>query len=212
MNLGKALLSSIGPQITLPAVGAPFQGGYYVGRMTPGDGFTYALIVAPRATGQAGTTLQLKTSNTATTGTISTWDGAANTASMITAGAADHPAANFCKGLTIGGYTDWALPAKDQLELIYRQLKPGTAANNTSSGANPSSDPLGSNYTSGSPGQTTVTIFKTGGSEAFITNTYWTSTETSATSNFIQLFTSGSQSSASKTGSTVVRAVRMIKI
>ena len=200
----------------LPGIpGTPYGGGFYAGRIKIGAD-TYLVIFAPKASGEA--LLQWKTDQTATTGTTSTWDGAANTAAMIAAGAAAHPAAQFCKGLTIGGYTDWVLPAKDQLELLYRNLKPDTTANITSSGANPSSDPVGSNYTAGSPAQTEIAAFKTGGAEAFSTGAvYWSSTENTSTNNntntWSQLFSTGSQINSNfKNNSRLVRAVRMIKI
>jgi hypothetical protein len=62
---------------------------------------THALIVAPRATGATGTgytlttNLAWKTANTTTAGTTSSFDGAANTAAMVTAGIANHPAAQL---------------------------------------------------------------------------------------------------------------------
>ena len=197
----------------IPTVaGTPFGGGYYVGRMKPGDGFSYALIVAPKASGEAASLL-LNTSSTATVGTASTWDGAANTAAMIVEGAASHPAASFCRNLTIGSYTDWLLPAKDQLELLYRMLKPEATGNSTSSGTNPSSDPAGAKYTAGSPTQTAIAAFKAGGAEAFATDTYyWTSTEYSSTNNWVQSFSSGDQNNITKSNVSRVRAVRMIKI
>lgn len=193
------------------AAGTPFGGGFYAGRMKIGAQ-SYALIVAPKSSGESAS-LTLKTSQTTTAGTTSTWDGAANTAAMIVAGAAAHPAANFCKNLTIGGYTDWVLPAKDQLELLYRQLKPGATANSTSHGANPSSDPVGANYTAGSPAQTAIAAFKTGGAEAFATDTsYWTSTEYFVLYGWSQIFNNGAQDSNFKDYGYRVRAVRMIKI
>lgn len=195
---------------TPTAAGTPFGGGFYVGRMKV-DGQSYAVIVAPRAQGEA--ILAVKTTNTATAGTTSTWDGAANTAAMIAAGAADHPAAQFCANLTIGGYLDWALPAKDQLELMYRQLKPDATENRTSYGANPSSDPVGANYTAGSPAQTAIAAFKTGGAEAFaVDNYYCTSTEYASTREWSQAFSNGNQYGITKGDAYRVRAVRMIKI
>lgn len=191
--------------------GTAFGGGFYVDRMKIGAD-SYALIVAPKASGESAS-LTAKTSNTTTAGTTSTWDGAANTAAMIAAGAAAHPAANFCKGLSIGGYIDWVLPAKDQLELLYRQLKPDATANGTSYGANPSSDPVGANYTAGVPAQTAIAAFKTGGAEAFATdNYYWTSTEYSSNLAWIQIFSNGTQDTNGKGAAYRVRAVRMVKI
>lgn len=196
----------------MPSVaGAAYGGGFYVGRMKIGAD-SYALIVAPKASGESAS-LQAKTTNSTTAGTLSAWDGAANTAAMIAAGAAAHPAASFCKNLTIGGYTDWVLPAKDQLELLYRQLKPDATANNTSYGANPSSDPVGANYTAGAPAQTAIAAFRTGGAEAFAVDSYyWTSTEYSSSYAWIQLFSSGGQNNGLKNTSYRVRAVRMVKI
>lgn len=195
------------------SVGLPYGGGYYAGKIVTG-GVTYALIVAPKAQGgEAGTTLSWKTSQTTTTGTDSINDGLANTNAMIAAGASAHPAANFCNNLSINGYNDWYLPAKDELEILYRYLKPTTNANDTGSGANTSSVPTTSNYTSGSPAQTSVTIFRAGNSEAFVSNYYWSSTEYSSTIGWTQRFTDGTQYyNLFKTTTFYVRGVRRIAI
>lgn len=100
--------------------GTPFGGGLYAGKITEDDGKTYAIIVAPKAQGgEASGTLAWKTTQTTTTGTDSLNNGFNNTAAMVAAGIFLHPAAQFCKGLSINGYTDWYLPAKDELNLIY---------------------------------------------------------------------------------------------
>lgn len=100
--------------------GTPFGGGLYAGQITEDDGITYAIIVAPKAQGgEASGTLAWKTTQTTTTGTDSLNNGFNNTAAMVAAGISLHPAAQFCKGLSINGYTDWYLPAKDELNLIY---------------------------------------------------------------------------------------------
>lgn len=97
-----------------PAIGQPWQGGYYIGNITDG-GVLYALVLAPKAAGQ-NNSLQWKTANTATAGTASTTNGWDNTNAMNNA---THPAAQFCRGLRIGGFADWYLPAKDELNVIY---------------------------------------------------------------------------------------------
>ena len=162
--------------IILPAIGSAYEGGFFAGTIshTANGVATHALIVAPAATGATGTNYTLttmkewKTSNTTTAGTTSTYDGAANQAAIVTAGIAAHPAAEFCENLSIGGYTDWYLPAPLELEIIYFNLKPTTDTNDTLYGANAYSVPArGSNHTSGDPAQTTVTAFQTGNSEAF---------------------------------------------
>lgn len=59
------------------------------------------------------------------TGAQSTMDGAGNSALIINAGVTNS-AVNLCMG-TINGYSDWFLPAKDQLNCLYtnQSLLPG---------------------------------------------------------------------------------------
>lgn len=201
-------------QITPPHLvpGAFWQGGYVAGLINQDDG-VYAIIVAPKSLGgESPSALAWKTTQTATSGTSSVRDGWANTLSMMAAGAAAHPAANFCRNLTIGGYSDWYLPAKDELEILYRYLKPTTQANSTVGyGANTSSVPPQGNYTSGDPTQTSVALFKEGGAEA-ITNACWASTESSWANSWNQHFTSGIQGTNPKNTWAYARAVRRVKI
>ena len=194
--------------------GAPFGCGYYAGANIVADGVEYALVVAPKSLGgEAPSTLVWKTSNTDNTGTDSVNDGLTNTNSMIAAGASTHPAANFCKNLTIGGYTDWYLPSKDELEIIYRYLKPGTDGNSTGSGANTSSRPPTSNYTSSNPAQTSVALFVQGSAEAMRTdNYYWSSTQYSFTTACVQQFHDGFQYNGLKATTSYVRGVRRVPV
>lgn len=191
----------------LPTViGQPFGGGFYFGKIKI-DGDTYALIDAGKA---SETSLAWKDANTATTGTASLNDGLANSNAMNNAA---HAAAQYCRAYNGGGFDDWYLGSKDENELRYRNLKPDSTANHTSSGANTNSVPPGSNYTAGSPGQTSVEAFKAGGPEAFTTpDYYWTSTEYSATSAWIQRFSDGYQNYSTKTTAFLVRPVRRLKI
>lgn len=190
--------------------GAPFGGGYYAGKIKV-DGQIYALVIAPKSLGgDSSSTLAWKTSNSTTTGTTSVNNGWANTQAMVTAGIAAHPAANFCRNLNIGGYTDWYLPSKDELEILYRSFKPTTDSNSTSYGANSSSVPPTNNYTSGNPAQTSIALFKSGGAEAMVANYYWSSTEYSSTRAWRQSFSSGYQIYYLKTGTYYVRGVRRV--
>ena len=116
-------------------------------------------------------------------------------------------------GTGIGGFNDWYLPAKNELEILYYNLKPDTTANVTSSGINPNSVPArASNYTAGSPAQTTNTLFQSGGTQAFSTaNGYWSSTEysSSTTSAWRQSFNDGLQNfDGTKSNTGYARAVR----
>ena len=49
----------------------------------------------------------------------SSWNGAANTAAIIAAGVEAGSAAQLCDAYEAGGFTDWYLPAIDELNLMY---------------------------------------------------------------------------------------------
>jgi hypothetical protein len=176
--IGTGAASSASNSVTTALVfGQSFEGGYYAGVFTSvfnGTTPEFYLITAPVASGQ-NLSLRAKTSNTDDPGTTSVWDGKSNSALINDA---SHPAAQFCEGLTIGGYSDWYLPSRTELIVAYVNLKPTTDANNTSSGNNPYTAPPRSTFTSGSPAQTSAAIFQSGGAEAYSTaDIYWTSTQ-----------------------------------
>ena len=113
----------------LPAIGAAYEGGFFAGAIshTANGVATHLLIVAPAASGyNGGTGLALKTSNTSTAGTDNAFNGSVNSANMNNA---SNPAAQYCEGLTIDGYSDWYLPARYELEIAYYNLKPTTTSN-----------------------------------------------------------------------------------
>jgi len=202
-------------------IGQLLQGGYFAGYIshTANGVATHALIVAPRATGASGTNYpvttnyQWKTTQTLTGGATSLYDGSANTSALIAAGAANHPAAQFCKNLSIGGYTDWYLPAISEIEIAYYNLKPTTNSNNTSFGINDYSVfKRTSNYTSTWPAQTTVTAFKSTGSETFSTIGHWISTEEDVINTRQFGFAAGIHNLITKNGSIAVRAFRRIAV
>lgn len=203
------------PNALAPSViGQAFGGGFYAGKINV-SGTQYYLIVAPKASGESSA----RTWGTygVTTGFTSLINGPTISAGEAALGAA-YQAAVFCEGLTIGGYSDWYLPAKNELEVLYYFLKPTTGANNTSSGANVnavSPEPYNTNYTSGSPAQTTATGtngFRTGEAEAFDSANYWSSTEENSSYAWIQVFGNGSQEFYEKYASIHVRAVRRVPV
>lgn len=215
---GNLVLSKIQQYPTV--LGEPWGGGYFAGYIShTADGNpTHALIVAPRATGATGTgyTLttspQWKTANTATAGTTSAFDGAANTAAMVAAGIADHPVANFCVGLSIGGFSDWYLPARYELDIAYFSLKPGTEPNSTSWGTNIYAVPQrNNNWTATYPQQTALTAFRTS-AEAFVNDWHWASTESSAGSGSLLNFSQGQQFGVGKVNGFRIRAFRRIAL
>ena len=195
-----------------PAVGSALGGGFFAGQIsTAGNGTAdYNLVIGPVASAQS--TLRWKTANTSTTGTGSVIDGPSNSSAMNDA---DHPAAQFCEGLTIGGFSDWYMPAQQELEVCYYNLKPTTTSNVTNYGINPYAVPArASNYTTGTPAQTSATSFQTGNTEAFSNAYYWASTQAVATKGKTVKFGGtqpGDQYDASKTiTSYIVRAVRRV--
>ena len=198
------------------APGTAIGGGYFAGFIShTADGVaTHALIAAPAATGASGTGYTITTdlqwqTSASTTGATSPFDGAANTALMTSS-----PAANFCTGLSLGGYSDWYLPARYELDIAYYNLKPTTTLNNTAYGMNNYSVPERTvNYTAGGPAQTSVAAFQSGGAEAFVAGNHWSSTEDSSTVAWPLNFTNGGSSTGFlKTTLALVRAFRKIPI
>jgi hypothetical protein len=200
----------------LPTViGQAYGGGFYAGKIsTTADGVaTHYLIVAPKASGEAA---KAWGPWPATTGITSDIDGPTNSASLAALGSS-YEAAVFAEGLTIGGYNDWYLPAKNELEVLYYFLKPTTDANNTSStsGVNAnavSPEPISTEYTSGSPAQTSANGFITGQTNAFVSDDYWSSTEGTANNTWKQEFPTGRQAISNKAAALYVRAVRRIAV
>ena len=195
---------------TTPVIGQSYQGGFYAGQIsTAGNGTAdYNLVVGPVSSAQS--TLQFATSYTSDPGALSVIDGPANSTWMNNA---THPAAQFSKGLTIGGYTDWYMPAKNEIEVCYFNLKPSTASNNPY-GINANSVPArASNYTSGNPQQTSASAFITStGAQAFSVDWYWSSTQASIGYTWSGFFGNGAQGQLAKPGSYLVRAVRRVAV
>jgi hypothetical protein len=122
-------------------VGESWTGGYYAGDVTYG-GKTYAIIVAPKATGEADK--QQLQGNGQYSGNDN--DSLLNTNNLA---ALNGAAAVWAKTLSIGGKSDWLVPSLAVMQVISNNLRPG--------------------------GASTPAIFKTGGTEAFGTMNYWTS-------------------------------------
>lgn len=191
------------PAFTLPEIGQAYGGGFFSG-VTVQDGKRYMLITAGREHelegewGEYGTKIE---------GADSFTDGRANTEAMAAAGS---ELAQQVLALSIGDHNDWAIPARDQQELQYRNLKP-TARENYCwgrDGDNPNSLPIGLLYTAESPTKTTVGAFREGGTEAFQPTWYWSSSQRSAYHAFYVYFGAGSQGYHDKDDELRVRPVR----
>jgi len=214
-SYGPSASSAASNSVTpLPAIGDAFGGGFFAGQIsTAGNSIAdFNLVIGPVASAQS--TLQWKNANTATTGADSVIDGPQNMADMVADGNSTvYPAAHFCNDLVIGGFSDWYMPAKNELEVCYYNLKPTTVNNTTGSGINTNAVPSrGSNYTAGTPAQTSANDFKNTGAEDFVDDAYWCSTEFSAANANYQNFNGGNQSNYFKNASVRVRAVRRVAV
>ncbi len=196
------------PVLQLPTeAGTPFEGGYFVGRIRVGAD-VYALIVSPKQAGE--TEGAWGDYGKDVPGARSFFDGAANTLAMAEAGSS---IAQGVLKLEINGYSDWHIPSRDELELVYRNLKPTTDRNWRWRGDNPSSVPPGYCYEEQSPAQTTVAAFQAGGEEALEDTWYWTSTQNSARGAWYQGASYGDQGTYGKYyGPGRFRAVRRFKL
>jgi len=200
-----------GSPYVAPAIGTYWtaQGGYYAGAIQWPNGTIYELVIADRGTrpSQSGYSSGLtQWSTTSTTLTVSTataivysYDGSAATTAYAAAG---FIGATGIKNYNINGFTDWYVPSILELFEVYRNLKPTTYNNSTTSRAsfnytnvgitqdNMTPRAVGGTFTgtSTNPAQTSVAIFQSGGAEAFAGSPYgsylWSSTPS--------MFTSGS--------------------
>ena len=196
------------------AVGSAYGGGFYAGQIGVSGVATHYLIVAPKSSGQADKLW--KNANSATSGADSDIDGPQNTADIVADGNSTvYPAAHFCNDLVIGGFSDWYLPAKNELDVCYYNLKPTTANNYTGggSGINPNAVPVrASEFTSGNPAQTSAADFQTGGSEVFNSQGYWSSTEYSAANAKFINFTNGDTWHYNKVYAFRARGIRRVAV
>lgn len=196
----------------IPAViGAAFEGGFFFGLVLV-DGRQHAIIVSPKAEGEHDRAPWNKGMKRID-GALSYNDSFANTVAMAEAGSA---IAKWARAARIGGFDDWAIPARDVLELIYRNGKPHADENSCyyRSGENPSSVPVGYPYTEALPAQTSVEAFRTGGAEAMEEAAYWSSTQYEASNDYAwaQNFDNGIQYDYHKGNDFRVRLVRTIAI
>lgn len=193
-------------------------------------------IVAPKAQGESAQ-MMLKLENTAMPPETQTLtEGWKATNAMVAAGSAEeYPAAHWARSLMINGYSDFYIPARDELELQWRNLKPEDIDNYDPDGLrglsginyqkdgaygdvvrgrglNLNSYPQGSTYTLTDPGQTAAVAFQTGGAEANAWDTtFWSSSEYSAAGAWLQYWSvsyPGHQLLNGKTNPRSVRAVR----
>src|SRR6516162_191681 len=104
--------------VATPQIGTQLEGGTYSGAIRINEQF-FGIVVAPKADGETrGIWLDSKTPLSAG---ISFFDGLANTEEMSAAGS---PIATRARAQRIADRDDWYVPSRDELELIYCNLKP----------------------------------------------------------------------------------------
>lgn len=205
---------SFGPG-TPTVIGQAYEGGFWAGDLsTTNNGVaTHHLVVAPLSSGE--TTNLMKTSRTATSNPGGEVNGNLNTDAMIAASPTDHPCANFANNAVIGGFSDWYIPAKNELAICYFNLKPGTTSNNTGffNGVNDSSVPTRTTaFTAGNPAQTSAAAFQTGGANPFNTINYWSSTQGAGIYGQIRNFNDGVDALSYKNVSRPMRCIRRVPV
>jgi hypothetical protein len=196
------------PETQVPAtIGTAFEGGFYGGKIRIGLS-VFAIVWAPKAEGEI--TGKWLDTYTDVPGATSCFDSMANTKAMAEAGS---PIAKQALAASIGGHTDWCVPARDVLEMGYRYLKPTTSENYVyRDGDNPSSIPTGYPYTTKSPEQTAAKAFQQGNTEAFDDVWYASSTQVSENDAWNQYFGYGFQDYLSKVYERRCRFVRLVRL
>ncbi len=192
-------------------IGTAMGDGFYAGRIRIGEQ-AYALIVAPVAEGEHGDAIWIDNYKDVP-GAKSYNDGLSNTIAMADAGS---ELAQWARDLRIGGNDDWYLPSQDELEIMYRNLKPTTRENYcyARSGINLSAIDPTRPYTPDFPVQTLAEAFQAGCEQAFDEAAYWSSTQHAADSDYAwyQCFDYGYQDSRDKDYELRARAVRRLPI
>ncbi len=153
-------------------IGDAFYGGFYAGKMIDTQvvpNKQYFLIVADKSQEQlmARYSVMNDHDGSRTVNTM-TGNGWVNTESEIVGGSS-YSAANFTDSLNTGGFNDWYLPARDELEQMYRLLKPSSENNDTGHPVpNINSSPtFNASYSSTNPSRTSAAAFTSGNAQAF---------------------------------------------
>ncbi len=204
MNAPQSIQSQVAA-LTAMTIGTKLEVGFFAGYINTPDG-VFGIEAAPKSSEFEGLWLPTYTE---VPSACSYFDGLANTLAMANANSV---IATKALATEIGGLRDWYIPARDELELLYRGFKPTQETNYVyRNGDNPSSIPAGYPYTETSPAQTSLELFQEGGSEAFEDAGYWSSTQSSRDGAWVQDFDDGYQFGVGKGGTRRVRLVRRFK-
>lgn len=196
----------LSPAETIPIIGQPFEGGFFLG-VTVELGVQYLNITAGAEHELVGAWGKY---DEKPDGANSFTDSRSNTEAMAASGS---EIAQRTLALVIGGFSDWAIPARDVQELQYRHFKPSSESSlaNDHNGENPNSVPVGTQYGEDIPTQTSLTDFQLGGTEAFKETWYWSSSQFSDDFAFFMHFVAGTQGYGGKANELRVRPVRRLR-
>lgn len=196
--------------VTVPTIGAAMEGGFYYGQITI-DSLVYNLILSPRATGEVNGPVY-KNDALGFTGNTSPNDGKLIQQNMVAAGIANFPAQQAVMALSIGGYTDWYIPSRLEIEILYRNLKPGATQNVSSTGANAYAVPPTSNYIPSAPARTALTDFRTTGTNYMTAGFYYSATQGPSGGLWVasKRFTTGAEGEDKAEFDYPVRAIRKV--
>ena len=225
-STGKRKLSAAVPPYGWPVfLGQPYGGGFFAGQISStGNGVaTHNIVVCDASVGQ-GYKNWSDVGYTGGTGITSNLTGYENSVAIVALGTGYNSTVNngaaFCRAINTGGYTDWYMPAKSELEVCYYHLKPNYTQNAVIGNVNayaafPRSSSSGyvNPPSPQDPVVTTATNFLNGASsQEFALGDYGSSTETSTTGNFRITFTTGDPTVSAKETANQVRAIRKVAI
>jgi hypothetical protein len=103
--------------IYMPKIGEEYKGGFYLGDIID-NSVKYRIVVSPKSS-EGREKWRSSTASNTTMGVTSLTDGPGNTA-KLTLVPGIHFAADYCAKLEVNGYSDWYLPAHDELKVMYK--------------------------------------------------------------------------------------------
>lgn len=190
--------------------GAPYKGCYYVDRIRV-SGLLIALFIAPAAIGRHKPAPWHPFERAKGAGSFA--DGMGNTMALAEAGS---PLAEWALSIEVEGNRDFFIPATDQLERVYRALKPTAGSNSLfmRSGINLHAEPPAHPYSAEGPQQTDVALFRKGEPEEIEARRWWTSTQNAGWDDYAwaQYFGDGCQGTWNKNNALPALGLRRIPI